>query len=160
VRSGCVDLAAQTAVHCREGCFPQRTTVVREVSALHNARKRHGAVQSGHAPWGSHVFDALHKSIVQVERCVARGVRAGTQWRSIAEVLPMYRRSSGGKRRARRAIAVPNSPIRRRLQVLPFRRDREAGFSQSRAFAKVRPQHREQGQDRYLSARERTSLQF
>jgi len=95
----------------------------------------------------------LHKSIVQVERCVARGDRAGTQRRSIGEVV-----AESGVRGA--LSAVPNSPIRRRLQVLSFRRDREAGFSQSRAFAKVRPQHREQGQDRYLSARERTSLQF
>lgn len=148
-----MDLAAQTAVHCREGCFPQRTTVVREVSALHNARKRHGAVQSGHARPGSHVFDALHKSIVQVERCVTRGDRTGSRGRNGGEVV-----AESGVRGA--LSAVPNSPIRRRLQVLPFRRDREAGFSLSRLFAKVRPHHREQGQDHYLSARERTSLQF
>jgi len=31
----------------REGCFLQRTTLVRNVSALRNTRKRHGAVESG-----------------------------------------------------------------------------------------------------------------
>jgi hypothetical protein len=69
----------------REGCFLQRTTLVRNVSALRNTRKRHGAVESGQSAmilaWVKHY--AIRVPVSRILRNLLSSFwRCGRKWRS------------------------------------------------------------------------------